>query len=378
MARRAFITGRARRIVLYALVYFCSGSVFLLPLTMPLLRSASDFSIYNTGWNGCSEFALKLFASGKEVYPLHAPFGTIRNRPGDARTALVVIGPTRPFTRSDANFTAGFVGGGGLLIVANDFDEGNSLLEGMGLDVRFGGEPAADLCFERDPAIVTCYAMADRPLTRNMSSFYLNRPTGLVGPLPPGSTLLARTSPMSWVDSNDDGVWQREGERRGPIPVMAEIPYGEGRIILLSDPSVFVNDMIARPGNERLMANLVSLMTGREIERIYIDEEHRVLTNPVELFTVVIRRAPDYGRLIIVWLMVTVIIFVVHPRLRRWGIGVFDATISLGLRILSLGAGRQVEADRCDPIQACLQKHPDWERTTMERIIRSSSTEAKP
>ncbi len=378
MARRPFITRRARRIVLYALVYLCAGSVFFLPLTLPVLRSASDFSIYNTGWRGCSQFALRLFASGKEVYPLHTPFGTIRNRPSDARTALVVIGPTRPFTRSDANFTAGFVARGGLLIVANDFDEGNSLLEGMGLDLRFGREAVADLCFERDPAIVTCYAMADRPLLRNMSSFYLNRPTGLVGPLPPGSTLLARTSPMSWVDSNDDGIWQREDERRGPIPVMIEIPYGEGRMILLSDPSIFVNDMIARPGNERLMANLISLITGWEIERIYIDEEHRALTNPLELFTVVIRRAPDYARLIIVWLMVTVVIFILRPRLRRWAIGAFDATVSLGLRILSLGAGRQVEADRPDPINACLQKHPDWERATLERIVRSASIDAKP
>jgi len=367
-----FGTRGAKRIILYATIYVCAGSAFFLPLTMPVLRSTSDFSIYNTGWNGCSQFARRLYASGKEVFPLHTSFATIRSRPENSRTALVIIGPTRPFSPADSDFTARFARSGGLVIVANDFDQGNSILEGMKLKVRFSKEPVADICYARNPSIVTCYVVdRQNELTRNISSLFLNRPAALQGTLPNGSTVLARTSEMSWLDLNDDGLWQRDTEKRSSVPVLVEIPYGEGEVLLLSDPSVFLNDMIDRTGNQQLYENLLSYITARDITRIYIDEQHHILSNPVETFTVAIRRSPDYQRLLIVWLLITVILFVIHPRIRETGIRIFDGAISVVLWALSLGAHEKSEQG-ADPLEQCLIKHPDWDREILERISQAS------
>ena len=353
-------------------VYLCAASAFLLPATMPVLRSTSDFSIYNRGWNGCSEFAIRLYRSGKQVYPLHTPFRTIRNRPDDANTALVVIGPTRPFLEGDSKYVEQFARNGGTVILANDFDEGNSLLKGMGLDLRFSEYPIADLCFDKDSSIVTCYSLATRNgLTENISSFVLNHPAGIVGRLPNGAVVLAKTSEMSWLDKNGDGEWQIGEETRGPFPVLVDIPYGEGEIILLSDPSIFLNNMIKEKGNKKLYENLIRRMTGREITRIYIDEEHRTLANPVEFFTVVIRRQPDYQRLVVVWTMVTAILFVVSRPLRQLLLRLVDGAISIVLWILSLGA-REKESRPPDPLEECIRRHPDWDRETLKRIVDSA------
>jgi len=369
---RLYSARNLRRTILYLAVYLSAASAFLLPATMPVLRSTSDFSIYNRGWNGCSEFAIRLYQSGKQVYPLHTPFRTIRNRPDDANTALVVIGPTRPFLAGDSRYVEQFVRNGGTVILANDFDEGNSLLEGMGIGLRFSQYPIADLCFDKDSSIVTCYSLAtNNPLTENVSSFLLNHPAGIVGQLPKGAVVLAKTSEMSWLDKNGDGKWQIGDETRGPFPVLVDIPYGEGEVILLSDPSIFLNSMIKEKGNEQLYENLVRRMTGREITRIYIDEEHRTLANPVEFFTVVIRRQPDYQRLVVVWTIVTALLFVVSKPLRHLLFKLVDGAISLALWILSLGA-RQKESRPGDPVEQCMRRHPEWDARILRRIADSA------
>ena len=361
-----------RRAVGYVLVYLASASVFVLPLTMPILRSASDFSIYNTGWNGCSQLALELYRSGKKVYPIHTPFAAITQPEDPAGTALVIIGPTRAFTRGDAEYVAQFARLGGTVFIANDFDQGNSLLEHMDLELRFSGEPVVDLGFQKDPSIVECNVRSKgEGLTANLSSFLLNRPTAIVGKIPQNATIHATTSRMSWLDTDRDGGWDRTAERderRGPFPVLASLPYGEGEILVLSDPSIFINSMITQTGNRQLHANLISYLTRARVERIYIDEEHHILANPIELFTVVVRREPDYLRLATVWVLVTAVLFVVHPRLRRVAMQVLDGLMAVSLWMLSLGARRGGAGQASDPVAQCIKEHLDWDEHTLRRI----------
>jgi len=360
---------RLRTLILYAMVYLCAGAVFLLPLTMPMVRSTCDFSIYNTGWTGCSQLARRLYESGKEVFPLHAPFSQFRDRLEYRETALLVIGPTRPFAKVDSSFIAEFARGGGTLIVADDFYEANTLLQGLGIEARLSASPVGDLSFRKDPFVLDCYSVdAGHPLTSGVSSFVLNYPAAITGPLPPGARVIATTSSMSWLDLNGDRIWQRTSETQGPFPVLVTIPYGDGEVILLSDPSIFINDMISRPGNDQLVRNLVSHLTSADVRRVYLDEEHHTTPNPVEVFTAVIRRAPDYPRLIAVWSLVTAVIFVVHPRLRRGGVNVFDAAVSLALRILSLGARTRQAPLTPDPVEQAIRTHPDWDQQTLRRI----------
>ncbi len=358
---------RIRRIVLYAIVYLSAGAVFLMPLTIPMLRTVSDFSIYNAGWKGCSQFARTVYESGKEVLPLHTPFRSLRSRPEDENTALLIIGPTRPFTRGDAEYIARFAESGGTVLLANDFDQGNTLLEVLELGYRFSEYPIADLAYEKDPFVVACTPLPNSPITREMKSFTLNYPAAITGVGAGNAKILARTSRMSWLDANQDGEWQMDDESRSSFPVLIEQRYGRGQILILSDPSVFINGMIDLPGNRELLENLLDYLTGADVTRVYIDEEHHSLSNPVEVFTVVVRRTPDYPRLLMVWILVTAAIILIHPRSRQGGVGIIDAIISLGIRILTLGVERE-KPETVDPVAECLERHPDWELETLRKL----------
>jgi hypothetical protein len=358
---------RIRRIVLYAIVYIAAGALFIMPLTMPMLRSGSDFSVYNFGWKGCSQLARRLYDSGKEVYPLHTPFASVGNRPQDENTALMVIGPSKPFTASDVDYIARFAASGGTVFLANDFGEGNSLLDSLELGYRFSEHPLADMLYEKDPYVVSCSARGNSTITRDIGTFTLNCPAAITGRIPGDALVLARSSTMSWLDSSRDRIWQRSGETRSSFPVLLEQEYGEGEILVLSDPSVFINGMIDLHGNRELYDNIVDYMTRSEITRIYIDEEHHALVNPMEVFTVVLRRVPDYPRLLMVWVILTALILVVHPRLRQGSLGIVDRLISIVLWILTLGA-RPEEEKRIDPVEECMKKHPDWDRDLLRRI----------
>ncbi len=358
---------RIRRIVLYAIVYLSAGALFLMPLTMPMFRTMSDFSIYNTGWKGCSRLAKEIHDSGKDIYPLHTPFRSLENRPRDENTALMIIGPNRPFIQGDAEYIARFAESGGTVFLANDFDQGNTLLEVLDLGYRFSEQPLADLVYEKDPHVVTCIPKGESRLTHGINKFTLNYPAAITGKPRNNATVLAATSEMSWLDSNQDGIWQLNDEPQSSYPVLIQQEFGRGRIIILSDPSIFINSMIDLPGNRELLSNILNYLTQADVTRIYIDEEHHSLSNPVEVFTVVVRRTPDIPRLLMVWILVTAVVVVIHPRLREGGLGIIDTIIGLGLRILTLGATRE-EPEPQDPVEECIKRHPDWDSQTLRKL----------
>ena len=182
---------------------------------------------------------------------------------------------------------AEFAERGGCVILANDFDQGNSLLDDLLPGIRFSEEEVMDLSFEEDPWIVACHSLSQDQLVQDIDRFELNQPAGLLGLArtlanPAGSQnaqILAASSAMSWLDTHGDGEWGRD-EARGPFPVLARIGLGQGTIILLSDPSVLINQMMGEEGNQRLYDNLVSYLAGEGITRIYIDEEHHATMDP--------------------------------------------------------------------------------------------------
>ncbi len=87
--------------------------------------------------------------------------------------------------------------------------------------------------------------------------------------------MLARSAPTSYLRTASGDNAPIVGST-GAKPVLASLNYGQGRVILLSDPSVFINEMVGQADNQRLFTNLIANLTGGDTSAtILFDQSHR-------------------------------------------------------------------------------------------------------
>ena len=86
-------------------------------------------------------------------------------------------------------------------------------------------------------------------------------------------TVLARSAPTSYLSTSASA---NLSATTGAHPVLATFTYGDGRIVLLSDPSVFINDMLGQADNQQLLTSMLANLTGGNTAvPIMFDESHR-------------------------------------------------------------------------------------------------------
>ncbi|UNQ73136.1 DUF4350 domain-containing protein [Infirmifilum sp. NZ] len=217
-------------------------ALVVLVLMVALVPSTDDFSPDNPLWNGLTAFCQAFNVSVVGV-------ADIGGLPRDS--ALVIVGPSLNLSGAGAAGLRGFVEEGGLLVVADDFGSGNSILEALGVSTRVGGALLEDGVFMyRSPLL-------PRAVSRvNGSGFdlYLNY-ASYVEPDGRG-VCLAYSSPFSYLDLNSNGV-RDEGEPYGPFCVAYEEPLGRGRVVVLSDASIFINSMLSMGGNYEMIGSVL-------------------------------------------------------------------------------------------------------------------------
>ena len=210
--------------------FWIAGIVLLsatLLLAAHLSGNALEFSRYNTGWNGTS-----VFFSGLD-----------RHRVTD------ILDPAEL-----AAYRA-FLERGNMIVIADDFGTGNAILKSIGSRIVIlpGNLSSIDREYA-DPYSIVVYRTTNTSPVQSVSALVLNRPAPLEGGEP-----LIMSSIMSWVDRNGDKRINSD-EVMGKFPVMAKERIGSGELVVLSDPSIFVNtmqDLDARWDNQRLIQDLV-------------------------------------------------------------------------------------------------------------------------
>jgi len=219
-------------------------------LTAHLTSNNLEFSQYNTGWNGTSVFFLGL--DRHRVTDIIDPAGLAPYR---NNTLLLIIAPERlPSVQETAAYRS-FLERGNTILLADDFGTGNAILRGIGSRIVIlpGNLSSIDRAYN-DPYAVVAYPVANVSPVRLISAILLNRPAPLEG----GDPLLT-SSIMSWIDTNGNKRIDRD-EMMGRFAVMAKEKIGGGEIIVLSDPSIFINSMQdpgAKWDNRQLIGNLV-------------------------------------------------------------------------------------------------------------------------
>jgi len=237
--------------------FWIAGAVLLAAafmLVMHLSTNTMEFSRYNTGWNGSSSFFSDLDRHrSREISDPEKLTGYFHN------TTLLIIAPQRPPTAQEIAAYRAFLREGNTIFLADDFGTGNEILAGTGsrISILPGNLSSLDRRY-MDPYSVIAYRTTEESPVALPADIALNRPAPLDG----GSPLML-TSVMSWTDANGDRRLN-VGEDMGTMPVMATDSTGPGQLIVLSDPSIFINSMYSREenGNNRYLIQTIVTRDG--------------------------------------------------------------------------------------------------------------------
>ena len=343
--------------------------LFILALATPVLHNNCDFSMYNPGWNGCSDIAVKTYHAGKlqPTYYIKENELTIGQRSfadytlDSKDSSILIIGPRTTFSTKEASYIESFLNNGGMLLLADDFGTANDLLAKINSSSRFSNDLLLDLSFEKKACFVTVFDFLNHshPLSLNVSHIMLNYPTSIK----PGdnTTVIAVSTEMSWLDTNVNGK-EDTYETSGPFPILVVEKYGKGEIVLFSGPSVLINSMEDQLDNKQFRENLINyLYAGRNT--VIIDENHRDISTPFHLsyfFPSSIGLEIKTG---IILLAICVFIFAFT--------GLPGYVFRKFKDLIFSQKKRSEEMSSYDElIDELLQKHPSWSKKKLEEIIR--------
>ncbi|OGO44687.1 MAG: hypothetical protein A2Z05_03570 [Chloroflexi bacterium RBG_16_60_22] len=235
-----------------------AATVIALIITAWFFPSNDDFRVENPFWNGAGDLGTR--------YPVR-PLNSLADLPPSGEGATLITIPYAGYTEAELERIGDFVTGGGRLILADDYGHGNEVLEALGLGARFSGEvlldPLVNYRNEQFPRIIH---LASDPLTANADNLVFNHATSLDGV--GGGGVLARSSAFSFLDRDGSGT-REENEPAGPLPVIARQAAGRGQVVLIADPSLFINAMESLGGNAVLMQNIAAGSTA-----LYLDQSH--------------------------------------------------------------------------------------------------------
>lgn len=346
------------------------GFLIIIATASPVVFNGTDFSIYNAGWNGCSQLAIDTYNTGKflptfsydqtTMNPLQQSFTNYKLDPENS--TILIIGPQTPFTSDEAKYIKQFLNNGGLLFLADDFGTGNTLLKNINASSRFSNKLMLDLSFEKSASFVTIFSINNQsnPLTKNISGILLNYPSSLN--TKEGISLLANSSEMSWLDTIPNGKEDSE-EVHGPFVVYAIESYGEGEIILFSGPSLLINSMANQLDNGEFKDNLLSYLY-KDRNTVIIDESHRDIAIPFKMGYVFPSSIGIHLKISILLLAVFVflILFTSVPQ------NLFTLILHRIEQILTKNKTTN-QYSTSNMVDKIIEKHPTWNRVKLDNII---------
>ena len=248
---------------------------------------AYDFSIYNDEYDGLSQFANNIESNGRDVMSIQASMSVASRYNGSA--VIVIMGPVRDFSIDAAIVIFTHLMAGGGVLIADDFGSANtsfgllnllmnsfipdnrtqgllSFLDGVVLDLD-SYDHAKD---PRLPIIRDLRSGLDGgALTAGVSEIHLNWASAINPYCLLGQSGIAWTTARTWCETNitDPTPSPDPHEWNGSLPVVGAIDLAvtgnsSGRLVAISDPSIFNNDMWGRfSGNRQFGDNIIEWLS---------------------------------------------------------------------------------------------------------------------
>lgn len=213
-------------------IALCIFAVALAVLVVHLTTTADEFGRYNMDWNGTSSFFDSFDRHDVTWISDPAQLGEYTN------STLLVVAPDKKFSNNDLKEYQAFVLHGNTLILADDFNNGNTLLQGLGSSMTIlpGDLESVDRAYN-NPAMIVAYPSGPTALSLQNTSMVFDRAAVVRGGEPGVSTSL-----LSWRTENSSAG---TGPERlfDSYPVAAHEAIRRGNLYVISDPSIFINGM---------------------------------------------------------------------------------------------------------------------------------------
>ncbi len=240
-------------IVLAAVLVFSLVAIWFAP-------SVQDYLAGNRMWNGIHDFSREFKSGDLEL---------LSQLPESTGGVLIEI-PYTAYAETDLQQIQKYISRGNTLVLMDDLGYGNSVLEYLGLSVRFTHTLLLDPLFCYKNAYLPRITSFSDPLDANgIRSLTLNHATFLDSV--DSASVIAWSSNESFADRNGDGDRDKE-ESPGPFPVAAEFTMGAGRVEIVSDPSLIINTMLDQSDNNKFIRYI--LQRSGVPSSIVIDRSH--------------------------------------------------------------------------------------------------------
>lgn len=328
-----------------------AGLAGTLAITLIVLAGTSSASlgVYNADWDGTAEIRSAAESAGAE--PTVVQNVSAYEAAPPEQTLAVVLSPSDAYGR-DGQAVRSFVRSGGTLLVAEDYGQhGNQLLDGVGGDARINGTPLRDE--QRagpSPDFPRANPVTNHTYTDGVDGLMLNHGSTIDAG---NATTLFASSEFSYLDTNRNGALD-EAETLRQRPVVTIESVGEGRVIVVSDPSVFLNSMLDRSDNAAFLQALVE-----SHDRVVLDVSHS--TSPPPLVTArLLLQDSGVAAFFVGALSVLVVTVALQP-------------IGIVRRLRERRSGRpdSPRLSETDIAASLRRRHPEWDSERIERVTDS-------
>lgn len=324
--------------------------VTVVGLVLAASSSSAAFGSYNDAWDGASELREQAQAAGADSEIVR---NTSRYASGASNgTLAVVLAPESDYGPRETDRLRSFVRNGGSLLVAEDFgSHANDLLDRVGAQARVTGQPLRDERYNyRSPALPIARNVSNATVMEGVDGLTLNHGS----PVSPNrATVLASTSGVAYVDANRNGDLD-DRDRVGTFPVATAESVGEGRVIVVGDPSLFINTMLDRSGNRAFVRSVFGAH-----EHVLLDYSHAGRLPPLSVALLVVRDAP-----LLQILLGAVGIGIIGLWTRR------PAFLRRLTKRLTADDPAAREPGSAELSAFVRERHPEWDDERTERVIR--------
>lgn len=333
------------RVLLVAL-----AAVTVVALVVVASTSTAAFGTYNPAWDGASDFREVARETGADATVARdlKPYSEVNPN----ETVAVVLAPDEPYTVEEAATLRRFLERGGTVVVADDFGTAaNPLLDRLGTSSRITRTMIRDeRHHHQSPAIPVATNVSVHPYTEGVDRLTLNHASAVD---PNGATVLVRTSGFAYADTNRNGEVD-ESEEVDSYPVVTVEAVGEGTLVVVGDPSVFINVMLEQPDNGAFVRNLFGAH-----EHVLLDYSHAGGFPPLALAVLVLQGTPWMGTALGLGLLAVV---------GLWARGVVPGRLGRPFRSDSGDTEPRLTEDQ---LVAYLERqHPDWDEQRVRRVVR--------
>ena len=211
-----------------------------MPVAHATSRTNRDYAPENHGWNGLADFFYLL-----DSLPVKVRF--VRTASPSELEKIDVLFLLYPTQELPQKALSTFVQRGGRLILADDFGRSDRFLASLGVHKKPILRAPKEFRYRgRAQVLVARRRSLDVSLAARTDHLVTNHPMGLDGP--------------------GDVLYDIAGQ-----PVVLRRKIGKGRILLLGDPSLFINDMLAFPSNRAFLLAVVQWASpGGRPTRIFV------------------------------------------------------------------------------------------------------------